>query len=232
MIRRPPRSTLFPYTTLFRSGPAASSPPPARRRRPGGRRSPARACALCPRPATAARTAARPPRSRPGRSRGLPGDLLTELTQVKPLSLLSREITDGDRSAGQLPFWAAVAGFGLCWNLGSSVIVTDLGGWCSARASTEHRHACGSTDGPCRGGSRRAGAIPAGRRVRGRGGGRVGVPEEPDGVGLLAGYGALVCVRASRLVPVPGRGGRLVGPGVAGRGPRLRALAVPDPEDA
>src|SRR3712207_7673140 len=24
MIRRPPRSTLFPYTTLFRSGPAAS----------------------------------------------------------------------------------------------------------------------------------------------------------------------------------------------------------------
>src|SRR2546426_8548427 len=29
MIRRPPRSTLFPYTTLFRSHPA---------RRPGGRR--------------------------------------------------------------------------------------------------------------------------------------------------------------------------------------------------
>src|SRR5258708_20217223 len=27
MIRRPPRSTLFPYTTLFRSGPA---PPPRR----------------------------------------------------------------------------------------------------------------------------------------------------------------------------------------------------------
>src|SRR3712207_8012383 len=25
MIRRPPRSTLFPYTTLFRSGPAALS---------------------------------------------------------------------------------------------------------------------------------------------------------------------------------------------------------------
>src|SRR3712207_7772600 len=32
MIRRPPRSTLFPYTTLFRS-------PPTRRRRPGVRRS-------------------------------------------------------------------------------------------------------------------------------------------------------------------------------------------------
>src|SRR3712207_7194929 len=49
MIRRPPRSTLFPYTTLFRSRSAArrrgSPPPPARRRAtspvrpapPGGR---------------------------------------------------------------------------------------------------------------------------------------------------------------------------------------------------
>src|SRR2546423_6753522 len=41
MIRRPPRSTLFPYTTLFRS--PRPAPPPARRpgRRtwsPGGRR--------------------------------------------------------------------------------------------------------------------------------------------------------------------------------------------------
>src|SRR5438045_5555512 len=26
MIRRPPRSTLFPYTTLFRSGPAKAAP--------------------------------------------------------------------------------------------------------------------------------------------------------------------------------------------------------------
>src|SRR4051812_49555593 len=35
MIRRPPRSTLFPYTTLFRSRPCATcsrSPPPAARR--------------------------------------------------------------------------------------------------------------------------------------------------------------------------------------------------------
>src|SRR5689334_23781810 len=31
MIRRPPRSTLFPYTTLFRSrSPAAAAPPPWR----------------------------------------------------------------------------------------------------------------------------------------------------------------------------------------------------------
>src|SRR3989442_9061056 len=29
MIRRPPRSTLFPYTTLFRSPPAGSPPPEA-----------------------------------------------------------------------------------------------------------------------------------------------------------------------------------------------------------
>src|SRR3712207_8981640 len=54
MIRRPPRSTLFPYTTLFRSDPAATvrrgggpaqpvpagparpDPPPAGARRPAG----------------------------------------------------------------------------------------------------------------------------------------------------------------------------------------------------
>src|SRR2546422_6064052 len=35
MIRRPPRSTLFPYTTLFRSGFGGR---PRRRRRGGGRR--------------------------------------------------------------------------------------------------------------------------------------------------------------------------------------------------
>src|SRR5258708_29655076 len=32
MIRRPPRSTLFPYTTLFRSPPTSAVPRPARRR--------------------------------------------------------------------------------------------------------------------------------------------------------------------------------------------------------
>src|SRR3712207_8519355 len=37
MIRRPPRSTLFPYTTLFRSGPGRAEPEPdARDRRDGG----------------------------------------------------------------------------------------------------------------------------------------------------------------------------------------------------
>src|SRR2546430_4313544 len=62
MIRRPPRSTLFPYTTLFRSrrrrgnAPAAAWWPRTRRgrRAPAARRSPARA------PAAARRA---PPRS-------------------------------------------------------------------------------------------------------------------------------------------------------------------------
>src|SRR3712207_8361735 len=45
MIRRPPRSTLFPYTTLFRSAGTRSSDAqaalsPARRRRPLSRRAP------------------------------------------------------------------------------------------------------------------------------------------------------------------------------------------------
>src|SRR5256885_6488931 len=34
MIRRPPRSTLFPYTTLFRSPPRAAADRRARRREP------------------------------------------------------------------------------------------------------------------------------------------------------------------------------------------------------
>src|SRR2546427_2989474 len=39
MIRRPPRSTLFPYTTLFRSRARCSCPPRAARGRYGSRRS-------------------------------------------------------------------------------------------------------------------------------------------------------------------------------------------------
>src|SRR3712207_6961341 len=38
MIRRPPRSTLFPYTTLFRSAPDRHGHGLARRRHRGGRR--------------------------------------------------------------------------------------------------------------------------------------------------------------------------------------------------
>src|SRR5438477_8827378 len=57
MMRRPPESTLFPYTTLFRSrrnarGPPAASRPaaaaPRRRRRPRPRRPRARPGPRCP----------------------------------------------------------------------------------------------------------------------------------------------------------------------------------------
>src|SRR3712207_8152433 len=41
MIRRPPRSTLFPYTTLFRSAPGARGARPAARVARGGRGGPA-----------------------------------------------------------------------------------------------------------------------------------------------------------------------------------------------
>src|SRR5438045_4516654 len=54
MIRRPPTSTLFPYTTLFRSGTAA---PDARTPEAGGRRGHAQA------PRRAGRLADRPHRS-------------------------------------------------------------------------------------------------------------------------------------------------------------------------
>src|SRR5256884_266965 len=60
MIRRPPRSTLFPYTTLFRSSsapgrPTAPSPPPAR--------PPPRPIRAAPRSRTAASRAVRCARS-------------------------------------------------------------------------------------------------------------------------------------------------------------------------
>src|SRR5256885_8456165 len=45
MIRRPPRSTLFPYTTLFRSRVSAHAPPPPTRR---GARDSCRASARVP----------------------------------------------------------------------------------------------------------------------------------------------------------------------------------------
>src|SRR3712207_7975206 len=57
MIRRPPRSTLFPYTTLFRSGRAARPPPPSR---PVGRHAE-------PRGATTVRGSPRAPGGRGGR---------------------------------------------------------------------------------------------------------------------------------------------------------------------
>src|SRR3712207_8555570 len=61
MIRRPPRSTLFPYTTLFRSSPARTrrtSPAAAAAGRPRG----------CRRSAGSGTRPARPPRRTPRRS--------------------------------------------------------------------------------------------------------------------------------------------------------------------
>src|SRR2546422_8377530 len=48
MIRRPPRSTLFPYTTLFRSHPLSARGAAPDRYRPEGRRGAHRAVALRP----------------------------------------------------------------------------------------------------------------------------------------------------------------------------------------
>src|SRR6266571_4302069 len=67
MIRRPPRSTLFPYTTLFRSprctrGPRAGRTPPpgpASPARSGGRRRERRAAGGRTRPGLGARTSRR-----------------------------------------------------------------------------------------------------------------------------------------------------------------------------
>src|SRR2546425_5126661 len=65
MIRRPPRSTLFPYTTLFRS-PAEGRPPGSRVRAAGPRR-----------PAPGTRAASRRPGSaRPETREDLCGDRL------------------------------------------------------------------------------------------------------------------------------------------------------------
>src|SRR3712207_6927741 len=58
MIRRPPRSTLFPYTTLFRSDPEGDDPDDRRRR--------------CVRAAVLRRVRAGRPRSRVDRRRGGP----------------------------------------------------------------------------------------------------------------------------------------------------------------
>src|SRR3712207_7579289 len=68
MIRRPPRSTLFPYTTLFRSGRAAGATIARPAARPGHRARPARPTAA-PAPGAARRSGATPrPRAHAARS--------------------------------------------------------------------------------------------------------------------------------------------------------------------
>src|SRR6266446_2058556 len=66
MIRRPPRSTLFPYTTLFRSGPPGR--PDAASRRAGGLPSPAPSTRMCQDPDRDAER--RRPGGRPGAGPG------------------------------------------------------------------------------------------------------------------------------------------------------------------
>src|SRR5690348_17750940 len=55
MLRRPPRSTLFPYTTLFRSYAACSTPTHPSSRRSGSTSSP-----TCPRCSTASKPTSHP----------------------------------------------------------------------------------------------------------------------------------------------------------------------------
>src|SRR6266480_6382380 len=83
MIRRPPRSTLFPYTTLFRSRSAAPVPPPA----PGG--SPP-ACWWC----------GRAPDARPGPGSRSPSG--AHLPRHEVLLLLGCQCIDGDAHGLQL----------------------------------------------------------------------------------------------------------------------------------
>src|SRR2546430_1060454 len=60
MIRRPPRSTLFPYTTLFRSLPGRGAPARGRGNRPGAARRHARGAGDARRPAVGAGRRRRP----------------------------------------------------------------------------------------------------------------------------------------------------------------------------
>src|SRR5260370_5405689 len=75
MILRPPRSTLFPYTTLFRSHPTSRRAIAARRSRPAGHVAPR--AGRCPPPAT----------SRPARSEEHTSELQSHLNIVCRLLL-------------------------------------------------------------------------------------------------------------------------------------------------
>src|SRR3712207_8803888 len=68
MIRRPPRSTLFPYTTLFRSGQAGGGPAGRRRPAPGAAPAPAGAAGG---PGHGGAPGGNPPGTGPGQGRPL-----------------------------------------------------------------------------------------------------------------------------------------------------------------
>src|SRR3712207_8517148 len=68
MIRRPPRSTRFPYTTLFRSSRSSRPPLPARRERYGITRQPASGRGIELRPRSFSREGMAGPRPETARS--------------------------------------------------------------------------------------------------------------------------------------------------------------------
>src|SRR5256885_7497638 len=88
MIRRPPRSTLFPYTTLFRSPRRTRGPGPVLRRGPG----PAgRGRAVAPRPA--------PPDGRPREDRS--EEHTSELQS--PCNLVCRLLLEKKKTIDRVP---------------------------------------------------------------------------------------------------------------------------------
>src|SRR5258706_5809687 len=91
MIRRPPRSTLFPYTTLFRSeAPAPASPPSS---------APPATVAPAPRPATPPPSPRSPP-SPPARSEEHTSELQS-LTNLVCRLLLEKKKARYGRRLGQ-----------------------------------------------------------------------------------------------------------------------------------
>src|ERR1051326_4278658 len=92
MIRRPPRSTLFPYTTLFRS--RTKRRPRGRRQAGGGERG-HRAVHLRPRPFEQRRA---PIRFEPGASEQEPRQLLLRLRE-HPRAIRATEIRAGPEVA-------------------------------------------------------------------------------------------------------------------------------------
>src|SRR3712207_7154702 len=99
MIRRPPRSTLFPYTTLFRScSPRSARPCPARRR--AAPRASRRAPTACggPRPlGGGSRGPRRAPRRAPGRSEEHTSELQSRQYLVCRLLLEKKKDADHGR---------------------------------------------------------------------------------------------------------------------------------------
>src|SRR3712207_8405086 len=90
MIRRPPRSTLFPYTTLFRSQPC--SPAPRRQ---------ISACATTPAAASASPSATRTMKVGPPRAGGRSEEHTSELQSRQ--YLVCRLLLEKKNAFGELP---------------------------------------------------------------------------------------------------------------------------------